>query len=169
MEKENFYLFLDIDGVLWDWEWRVGEIKSGKIKRGKFVTEFNPESVDALNKIISHIQKDFDCNLVISSSWRTFFEETKQVLNKNGVILPKNISKTPIIPRPNSRGEEILNYLKQKPDAPNVLIIDDEIKNISKHFPISNIIKTNIYHESLRAHHATKWINQREYEFGYNK
>lgn len=165
MGKEYFYLFLDIDGVLWDWKWRMGEIKSGNIKKSQAITQFNPQSIEALNTLIEYIDKDFICNLVISSSWRTFFEETKQILSKNGVKFPALVSKTPIIPKPHCRGKEILKYLVNKNDSQNVLIIDDETKDIEPYFSDHNIIKTDIYSESLRQHHATKWINQREYEY----
>lgn len=164
MGKEYFYLFLDIDGVLWDWKWRMNEIKNGNVKKSQAIAQFNPKSVEALNEIIEYIDKDFICNLVISSSWRTFFEETKQILDKNGVKLPAIVSKTPVIPMPHSRGKEILKYLNNKLDSQNILIIDDETKDIEPYFFKHNIIKTDIYNESLRAHHATKWINEREYD-----
>lgn len=31
--KEYFYIFLDIDGVLWDWPQRIDDIKNGKVKK----------------------------------------------------------------------------------------------------------------------------------------
>ena len=46
--KENFYIFLDIDGVLWDWNWRKNEFKNGNSKQ-MLANKFNPESIAAIN------------------------------------------------------------------------------------------------------------------------
>ncbi len=161
-KKENFYLFLDIDGVLWDWKWRLSEIKQGRIRKGSFITEFNPESIDALNNLINYINGDYDCNLVISSSWRNFMTKTLSTLKKNKLILPKIVDRTELSIRNNYRGEEIINYLQDKDDNDNYVIIDDDMHDFKKFFNPSRIIKTNIYDESLRHHHILDYIKSRE-------
>ena len=168
-KKENYYLFLDIDGVMWDWPWRLGEIKSGRIRKGSAITEFNPESVDALNHLISHISTDYNCNLVISSTWRNFMKATISTLKKNQVALPDAIDRTPLSKASKQRGKEIETYLVDKPDSQNVLIIDDETSDIIKHFSPEQIIKTNIFEESLRDHHVSEWLEKHMPQFDMEK
>ncbi len=158
--KENFYLFLDIDGVMWDWPWRIEEIKNGRIRKGAAITEFNPLSVDALNQLIAHLSTEYDCNLVISSTWRACMKQTISTLKKNGVDLPDIIDRTPMSKVSKQRGKEIERYLSDKPHSDNLLIIDDEISDIIKHFSPEQIIKTNMFDESLREHHIKSWIKK---------
>lgn len=158
--KENFYLFLDIDGVMWDWPWRIEEIKNGRIRKGIAITEFNPLSVDALNQLIVHLSTDYDCNLVISSTWRMYMKKAITTLQKNGVDIPDIIDRTHISKAPKQRGKEIENFLSNKPNNDNLLIIDDEISDIIKHFSPNKIIKTNMFEESLREHHIKSWIKK---------
>lgn len=159
-KKENYYLFLDIDGVMWDWPWRIQEIKSGRIRKGSSIREFNPESVEALNHLIAYISDSYNCNLVISSTWRSFMKQTISTLRKNKVNLPDIIDRTPISRESKQRGKEIETYLSNKPDAQNIVIIDDETSDIIKHFSQESIIKTDIYGESLREHHILDWIER---------
>ncbi len=164
MNRDNFYLFLDFDGVLWDWKWRINEIKHGRIKKGSMVNEFNPESIEALNFLLDYIGKSYECNLVISSSWRTLFQHAKKTLIKNGVTLPQSIDRTPTSKKNNNRGEEILEYLKDKRNSHNVLIIDDDIDDIKNKFSTRQIIKTSIYDGALNMKQITNWINEKEHE-----
>lgn len=160
MEKENFYVFLDIDGVMWDWPWRIEEIKKGRIRKGAAITEFNPESVNALNQLLSYVNENYNCNLVISSTWRSFMKTTISTLKKNQVILPENIDRTPFSKASKQRGKEIADYLQGKPNSDNILIIDDETSDIIKHFSPDKIIKTSVYDESLRERHIEDWIER---------
>ena len=77
--RENFYLFLDVDGVLWDWKWRIEMIKEGKIKKGGLITNFNPKSVHALNTLIEYLNENYNCKIVISSTWRFRKNMTKSI------------------------------------------------------------------------------------------
>lgn len=153
----NFYIFLDIDGVLWDWKWRLDQIKLGNIKKGISISNFNAESVNALNFLISEISAKYNCILVISSTWRNFMDETIQVLSENGVVLPETIDRTKV-PISFDRGTEILDYLNQKLCNKNYVIIDDEVKNIRKIFPASKIIKTSINNASLKLSQTKEWL-----------
>lgn len=156
--RKNFYIFLDIDGVLWDWNWRLEQIKQGNIKKSISISNFNQESIKALNLLISNISKKHNCILVISSTWRTFMDQTKQVLIKNGVALPKTITRTQL-PISTNRGIEISNYLQGKKDNKNFVILDDEPKDIRKIFPENKIIKTNIKNKSLKISQVENWLN----------
>ncbi|MBE5738231.1 MAG: hypothetical protein E7354_00645 [Clostridiales bacterium] len=162
-KKEDFYLFLDIDGVMWDWPWRIEEIKHGRIKKGGSIRHFNPESVEALNALMAYLNEDYNCNLVISSTWRRFMDLTLTTLDNNNVVLPQNVERTPFSKNPKQRGREILSYLTDMPSSDNILIIDDGMHDFAEHFSPSQIIKTNIYGESLRHHHINNWIKLREH------
>ena len=63
---EKFYIFLDIDGVLYDWVFIKNEINQGRIKMGGLIRHFNPQSIYALNYLIDGLNKLYDVNLVIS-------------------------------------------------------------------------------------------------------
>ncbi len=161
-KKENFYLFLDIDGVMWDWQWKLSEIKKGNIKEGIPLTSFNPESVVALNTLIEYLQRDYDFNLVISSTWRANLPITVATLRKNKVNLPQSISKTQFFKAPKGRGKQITTYLQGKRDPQNYLVIDDKPHDFEECLDPSRIIKTNVYDKSLRLEDVNKWITARE-------
>lgn len=165
MERNDFYLFLDFDGVLWDWKWRLNEIKQGRIKKGGIISEFAPQSVEALNSLLDYLCQNYDCNLVISSSWRAFFEHAKKTLIKNGVNLPKRIDRTPISSKNTYRSEEILSYLKSKDCPQNFLILDDAVDDVQNGFPIENIIRTNIYNGALNIEQINNWIDAHKNKF----
>ena len=53
LEFENsIVIFLDIDGVLWDWAFVKEQIACGKQKMGGSIKNFNPQSICALNYLI---------------------------------------------------------------------------------------------------------------------
>ena len=157
--KQNFYIFLDIDGVLWDWKWRISEIKSGNIARGGRITQFNPESINAVNNLISKLNNFFNCQLVVSSTWRINKEFTIKMLKKNGLVVSddNSIHFTPLT-LTRSRGQEVMDYLADKPDNNNLLIIDDEYFDFPKYFQKGQMIKTNIYDRSLSQQHIDNWL-----------
>lgn len=148
----KFYIFLDIDGVFNDWDWLIAQIESGKISRINSTYNFKPESVCALNYLITNLSKKYEIDLVISSTWRYDMEKTKKILLKHNILLADKIHKTPRHFNPRYRGEEILEYLKDNnynKDKDEFVIIDDEMFDFEKHFDKDKIIKTDIYHNSL--------------------
>lgn len=160
--KEKFYVFLDIDGVLWDWQWRISQMKLGNVKNACSINIFNPESIQALNILMDYLGKDFNCELVLSSSWRRAFGFAIKNLYANGVHLPNNISRTSIDNPILNRGKRIKMYLQEKDDKDNFLILDDQKRDLKKFFSEDNIIKTNIYAQSLTLSQIQNWIAQRE-------
>lgn len=144
--KEIFYVFLDTDGVLWDWKWRLSALQSKTISQ-KLTLDFNPESINALNFLLSGLEKVYDVMLVISSVHRSNMARLAHQLKNQGLTYQKEIDKTPVLHT--DRGLEILNYLQNKSYTKNFLIIDDEIKDIIPYFSIDNIIKTDINSHSL--------------------
>ena len=67
---KNYYIFLDIDGVLWDWEY-IKYITINQTKHHKIIQDFNPKSINTLNHLINTMRKQkYNVTLVISSTWR---------------------------------------------------------------------------------------------------
>ena len=117
----SFYIFLDIDGVLYDWDYIIAETNAGLRKRGEFIKKFKPESMQAINMLIEELNKDYEVGLVISSTWRSNMPFTIQTLQDNGLEYDKPIERTPIYD-PAKRGEQILDYLADKKDYDFVII-----------------------------------------------
>ena len=160
MEKrENFYVFLDIDGVLWDWEWRLDAIEKGKIKSLHFIEDFNPKSVEALNFLLNKINETHDVKLVISSTWRSNLEFTKEVFDRHNVDYQGEYFATKHTDHPEKRGLEILDFLNTH-EKGDYLIIDDEYCDLKQHFPSDKIIKTAIFKESLSKKHVENWLEK---------
>lgn len=144
---KNFYIFLDIDGVLYDWDYIIAETDAGKREKGGLILEFKPESVFALNLLINELQKCYNVGLVISSSWRSNLPFTIQTLKNNGLIYNEKIDRTPIYD-PSKRGEQILDYLADKSNY-DFVIIDDESFDYKKFFEKEKIIKCEAFHSAL--------------------
>lgn len=156
--KEKFYIFLDIDGVLWDWNYRMREINKKEKKHSKIISNFNPESVNALNYLISKINKNYDCYIVISSTWRSNMPFTENMLKSSGLKYDKPFLSTPISNEPIKRGEKEIFPMTKKLNG-NYLIIDDEYFDFEKIFPKEKIIKTNIQFGSLKPEQVIDWCN----------
>lgn len=152
--KDKFFIFLDIDGVLYDWNFIIknGEKKSGIIKK------FNPKSIDALNFLIEKLSNTFYVEIVITSTWRINMQKTIETLLNNGLNKKIKINNTEISNNPQNRGIEILNFLKNN-ICKDFVIIDDEMFDYDKYFKNSQIIKTNIFNLSLNKEMVVKFLN----------
>lgn len=157
-KKEKFYVFLDIDGVLWDWQWLKAEYTRG-LKKQTIITVFNPNSISALNFLLATLEKNYDCQLVISSTWRYDMQKTNSTLRKNGLKYDKELLATPTSTSPEKRSYEILDFLNGA-KTKNLLIIDDESFDYSANFSIKNIIKTNIANHSLNKQDVLNWLSR---------
>lgn len=159
MEKEKFYIFLDIDGVLWDFGHLINALNKQIPYKNTAVKYFKKESMDALNFLIENLQNVFDVELVITSTWRKNMKLVEKVLTKNKLAYNKPLQRTEITAH-SIRGQEIEDFLKDKPNKENLVIIDDVTKDIFAFFPMKNIIKTNL----------TKALNKKQVEnfFKYN-
>ncbi|MGN0961224.1 MAG: HAD domain-containing protein [Christensenellales bacterium] len=180
-QKGKFYVFLDVDGVLWDWKWRLSEIKSGKIdriKQGGLPSHFKPESVEALNKLLNYLDGFYDVQLVLSSAWRALnIDYVKKVFVKNGISSKyvENIDKTPFADmggrgfsktelRP--RGQEIMKYLEGQPQSePSLIVLDNNCFDFDKYPKLFfNFIKTDGNKDSLNPKQIDAWIKRNIYE-----
>ena len=163
--KSNFYLFLDIDGVMSDWDYIIAEVNACRLKKGQVIKSFKPESVEALNHLITEISKDYNFQIVISSTWRYNMEETRDVFKKHNVLYSDNLDKTPRLPDPHERGKEILQYLSEHNfDEKNddYLIIDDETFDYENYFPPKKLIKTEIFHNALSMDMVKKYLEENQ-------
>lgn len=158
MKKERFYVFLDVDGVLWDWEWRIQNIRAGRLRKGGVITEFNKDSIDAVNALLDCLGKRYNCRLVLSSTWRLDKNLAKEILMRNGLTMDYGLDFTPVTATPKFRGREILTYLDKKANPQNILIIDDEQFDFEKYFKKSQMIKTDIFKGGINRQAVDKWL-----------
>lgn len=160
--RENYYIFLDIDGVMFDWKYRLS---SGKKLRG-IIKDFNPESVKALNFLCKTLCNQFNTSVVITSTWKSHWQELLDTFAKNGVDLSRaTLDQTVTRENPNLRGKEIVEYLGTEKDKGNYVIIDDEMFDYRKHFQMSDIIKTNMQDGSLDMDKITHYLKTHGIEF----
>lgn len=151
--RKNFYVFLDIDGVLWDWPFIKEEVAKGNLEKGCLekqdgIFAFKPESVSALKTLLEILMETYDVNLVISSSWRSDMAQTINTLIKYDLFNVKKIEATRLTTH-RIRGLEIKEYLKDKPDNDNYCIIDDEISDIISFVKKDSVIKTSLFDGAL--------------------
>lgn len=152
--QNKFLIFLDIDGVLYDWDFILSQNKKSGI-----IQTFNPKSVEALNYFIHKLSKDYNVEVVITSSWRKNMVKTLNVLKENKICADIKISSTKITSTPQFRGKEILAFLKNNP-CKKFVIIDDETFDYHKYFNENQIIKTNIFNKSLNKEMINNYFDK---------
>ena len=162
INKRRFFIFLDIDGVMYDLKFIKERIKNKDIKNGGLLSTFKPESVMALNYLTKTLSNHYDVTLVISSTWRFAFKRILKMLIKNGVNLNCKIDKTSGNLNRFNRGKEVIDYLKEKCFVganDDFVIIDDENFNYNKYFDKKMIIKTNILNNALSMSQVIKFTS----------
>ena len=161
--KNKFYIFLDFDGVLYDWKYIMSKSRKENKKNSGLIKYFNPKCIDALNHLIEEQSKTYDVKLVISSTWRIMFKQAKNLLKSYNVIDAETVDRTPISRTHHKRGKEILAYLtnnnfdKTKDDF---LILDNENFDFKKYFSKDKIIKTSIISNSLSMKMVEKYLSK---------
>ena len=160
--RDNFYIFLDIDGVMFDWKYRLS---SGK-KLGGVIKDFNPESVKALNFLCNTLSEQFNTRVVVTSTWKLHWDTMLEVFATNGVDLGNvTLDKTVTREDPRFRGREIVEYLGDDYNKANFVIIDDEMFDYREFFKMSDIIKTNMQDSSLNMDMVTSFMVSRGIPF----
>ncbi len=155
--KEKFYIFIDVDGVFYDWFWLKKEIHKGHIKKGGLITSLKPESIEAINHLITTLNNNYEVEVVVSSTWRDELNIIENILHKNGFIYDKKMSATPK-EDPCKRGLEIFDFLKDKKDKNNYCIIDDENFDFDEYFSSKRIIRTNLYDHALNMEDIQQFL-----------
>lgn len=175
--KDKFYIFLDIDGTLWDYSF---------LRREKcFVYKLNPDSINAVNSLINRLEQKFNCELVITSQRRKDWDECKKILIDSGLKYESELKRTKINDS-KPRGIKIAEYLdndkkgrefsKHKTFNPiistikarvvarkmsnNYVVIDDCMKPLVGIIPSANIIKTSMSYESFNMKMADEIIDR---------
>ncbi len=148
--KEKFYIFLDVDGTLFDINYQHSVYADYKkkygmdfftdLKTGQFELEcIDPKCIKALNYLIDNLENHFDTQLVISSDVRKHMPPLIAKLKEKGLRYKKKIDNTPKIQN-NKRGREILSYLEGKPNPDNIVVIDDGKYDLYECFTPEKII-----------------------------
>jgi len=160
--NKNFYVFLDIDGVMYDLSYIKDRIKSGDIKNGRIISKYKPESVCALNMLIENLSKYYNVHLVITSTLRFKFYRMLNILEENGINIPQFIGRTSLTLNRHNRGGNIARYLQSRGydrAVDDFVIIDDEKFNYHKYFDKKNIIKTSIINNALSINAVKRYCN----------
>ena len=155
---QNFYIFLDYDGVMWGLDLLKKEgFKSLINSLIKYKASKN--CVLALNCLIENLKKDYNPIIVISSERRRSFEKIRKSLMENGLVNCE-FDATPIV-RFKSRGNLVKQYLQALNENENFLIIDDIVSSF-KSFSKDKIIKTSLLKGGLTRNLVDKYLNTNE-------
>lgn len=158
---KDFYVFLDVDGVLYDWDYIFSEVKAGNIKKGGMITTFKKDSIEALNHLIEITSKTYNTKLVITSSFRKNMNLLISKLKESGLAYDGEIDRIGNNYSSINRGKEIKYYLKDKSNY-DFLIIDDEMFDYKEEFEKFDIIKTEIYHNALSLEMVKKYLSEKK-------
>ena len=146
------YIFLDIDGVL-NSEHTLNESCENMDQKIASIIS------DQLVKNLSYLVKKTDAKIILSSSWRVYFNEnTKKPINLFAMILLAALNKhnlklhdmTPFVKGQfsNERGLEIKTYVEKNNITDYVVIDDEEFSDFKTHLDMSRFIQTNFGNEN---------------------
>ncbi|PKK95935.1 MAG: hypothetical protein CVV59_01100 [Tenericutes bacterium HGW-Tenericutes-4] len=138
--RKNFYVFLNIDAVLLDPSLNILNSEKSNAKNGATM-QFNTVCVEALKFLFEELTKHYDVNLVISSDWKSDMAQVISALYEHDLMAVKKVEATRNSSF-NIRGLEIKDYLKDKEDKENFLIIDNETTDIVSFVNKDKILKT---------------------------
>ena len=129
----NLVIFLDIDGVL-----NTPPMYGKKIES---------ENVSIFNKLIELLNKKYNVEIVVSSSWR-LSSGVNKILRESGI----KTKLKGITPNLGDRNKEINTYIKNNNlDKENCLVLDDEediVRNVICNYYITNY-KTGIVENDI--------------------
>ena len=156
--KEDYYIFLDFDGVLNDIKSIPALYKLGGIFVNKKDTKvFSQDSIHALNSLISTLSHRYNPIIVLTTFWRHDMEKAKSILFANGLQFDGEIDSIPFLSY-KSRLSLIVDYIRNYDSKDNYLIIDD-IPSITKYILEKNLIKTNILSGALNISQAMNYVD----------
>ena len=157
-KKEDYYIFLDFDGVLNDIKTIPAIYKLGGVFVNKKDTKvFSQESIAALNSLLSTLSHRYNPKIVLTTFWRNNMDKATSILYNNGLQFDGEIDSIPFFSY-KSRLSLILDYIHEHNTENNFLIIDD-IPSITKYILRKNLIKTNIIEGSLNMSQAMNYID----------
>ena len=177
--KEKYYVFLSIDGALWDGQ-------SAFQQHGPFAKEITKpvlkkSSVQAVNFLLENLENQFDTHLVITSRHRENMPSCVDYLTMNGLKYNKAFLCTPFVP--GERGQKIIDFMEEcgirkftyptknkliaklfsrceNPDYSNFVVIDSNKKRISQQIPAERTIITNPKRQSLTQKQVEDYLQK---------
>jgi len=176
-QKKPFYVFTSIDGVLFDYNYAKNV--HGPFLRGNIQPVLKKESVEALNLLLSELEKNYDTKLIITSKRRRSLAQCLSYMRFHGFNYDKPIFATDIEKK--TRGELILELMKKDGHKPrrnptlkefvlkqikraendetfeNYVVIDSMNENLSR-IPKNKIIKTDFKSESLNHNQVEDFL-----------
>jgi len=103
-KQNNFYIFLDIDHSLWDWDYYKSENNKGGL--------FNPKSLEALNYFLELLrERNYNTTIVVTSKSRNNISDAIVLLRAEGLDSTVPIDCTGGAKGSDS-GANIIEYLK---------------------------------------------------------
>lgn len=162
---QNFYIFLDIDGVMWDIKSLKEEKKSiiGSLIKGVA----SDKSLEALQYLINNLKQDYTPIIVISSERRRNLGNVEKVLMQDVLKCKFDTTDFKMF---KSRGKLVKEYLERVGEKNNYIIIDDFVGTYKNHFDMKKVIKTTIFNEGLTKDKIDKHFmcNKESYEIFWN-
>lgn len=173
--REQYFIFLDIDGTLVDFEY-------GQRVRGPFFsfgenTVLNPESIEALNLLIQSLEQTYDTRLVLTSGRRENLRACVRNLFENGLKYDRPITCTPL--EPGRRGQKIVDFMmtSSMPRHPrlqkvvdyllrryadhgykNYVVLENDASKIRYEIPPERRIMTNAKKRALQPCQVEKYL-----------
>lgn len=173
--REQYFIFLDIDGTLVDFEY-------GQRVRGPFFsfgenTVLNPESIEALNLLIQSLEQTYDTRLVLTSGRRENLRACVRNLFENGLKYDRPITCTPL--EPGRRGQKIVDFMmtSSMPRHPrlqkvvdyllrryadhgykNYVVLENDASKIRYEIPPERRIMTNAKKRALQPYQVEKYL-----------
>ena len=179
-KKEQYYIFLDVDGTLWDNTWAsqfYGPF-TPYINPETFIGPLKSESVQALNFLISSIEKHHNVSLIITSKRRQNMPRCIEFLHNQGLTYDKPIFCTKYSSGP--RGQKIIDYMTEQGetalsyqnkgfiervlfnfannDFKNYVVLDDNVSPLKKFIPESRMLLTNKEKQALTMKAVEKYL-----------
>ena len=147
MKKDNFIIFLDIDGVLnnYNYWYECAKRHNNKKLMNCQNFPFDPKCLENLMKLYQKIEEKYTPQIVLTSTWRLSMVDTAIVNSRLAEYGMEIINKTDDLG--GCRDNEIENFLLKlklnNTSYANYLILDDNIWGFKQKFDDRNIIETN--------------------------
>lgn len=154
---KNFYIFLDIDGVLNNRKW-IKKCVDCDLENQGYSRFLDPSCIKALNTLTYTLENHFNVIIVLSSLWKLDGVDTvENFLKSHNLKINNTMMQTPNKPNHN-RINEIMSFMAHNPIGTNFLVIDDQ--NLSEHLPDSKFILTTGYsNQGLTIEQVENWLN----------